>query len=426
MGKKWDNEDWDSMEEDNREKGPFIKEIILPTALYKVVLRRGYQTHKEVGFYLIGLFKRGVCYVYDLIEFDYSEQNGGFIEGNMSRYIRLKAGLPLGLRIVGHMHKHPGFTQYSATDKQNFLRYGHANPLNAFLIYIVEPYEKISGYSATATKIFSVKVTVRDLTSEETLIEKDLTLKFTTKVMIPKDSTVSDFNLIFSENINSESLKFLSRPTIQIDEMPYDKTGIIAEKSDLKVIPRKPIEIEDIGNNNSIRYRIFMEEEENLANVEKILKQLTYLPQKKGHEVIFYKEGLKLLKSTKIKDINHPLTWSLEKSVLIPVFKNFHGFLTGIAKILKEKEVQEIPPKVSEVETKAVPKILDLSVETYELQPIFKNFFTFLNAVIKILEKEAEKRQKKEVENQVSYEISDQAPEKKRREIDRNRLDYFI
>ncbi|HUY00425.1 MAG TPA: hypothetical protein VMV49_12765 [Candidatus Deferrimicrobium sp.] len=425
MGKDWDTEDWDSMEED-RQEGPFINEIILPTALYKAALRRGYQTHKEVGFYLIGLFKRGVCYVYDLIEFDYSEQSGGFIEGNMSRYIRLKAGLPLGLRIVGHMHKHPGFTQYSATDKQNFLRYGHANPLNAFLIYIVEPYEKISGYSATATKIFSVKVTIRDLRSEEALLEKDLKLEFKTKVMIPKDSTISDFNLIFSENINSESLKFLSRPTIQINDMPYNKTAIISTGSDLKVIPRKPIEIKDIGNNNSIHYRIFMEEEENLANVEKILKQLTYLPQKKGHEVIFYEAGHKLPKNTKIKNVNHPLTWSLEKSVLLPIFKNFHKFLAGIAEIFKEKEVQEIQPQITESDTKAVPQMSNLPTEKHELQPILKNFFTFLNVVIKILENETEKRQKKEVENQVSYEISDPSPEKKRRETDRNRLDYFI
>ncbi len=315
-----------------------MREIILPPFLFRHAIRRGYETYKEVGFYLIGLFKNGVCYVHDIIEFDYSEQSGGFIESGMARYVRLKAGLPLGVQIVGHMHKHPGFTQYSGTDKRNFLRYGNANPLNAFLIYIVDPSEKIKGYTATSEKIFPVDVTIRNLTPEEKLLEREIKIEFKTKVMLPKNSTYSDFLFLFTEKISSESLKFLSRPSIQADDKPTRRDSRISDDSEIKVIPRKGIEIEDVGNNPTLRYRILMEEGETIADLKKSLKQLINLPQEKGYEVVIFEAGQKLSKDTKLKDIRQPLVWDIEKSVLIPIFKNFHKFWGDIVKILEQNE----------------------------------------------------------------------------------------
>ncbi|MFX1294748.1 MAG: hypothetical protein ACFFD2_07835 [Promethearchaeota archaeon] len=342
MNNNWDVNDWDYSDDLKMEKGPFIREIILPPTLYEYALKRGAETYKEVGFYLIGIFKKGICYIHDIIEFDYSEQSGGFIESSIARYLRLKAGVPLGLKIVGHMHKHPGFTQYSTTDKRNFLQYGNANPLNAFLIFMIEPHEKISGYTATAEKIFPIEVNIRELTIDETLLEKELKIKFTTKILLPKNSANSDFNLTFSENIGSESLKFLSRSTIYINGISSEKKSEIIEDSKIEIIPRKVVEIEKIGRNSKINYRIFMEETDTITKLEKILKQLVYIPQKKGYDIIFYECERKLPKSTLIKEIEHPIVWSLEKSVLLLVFKKFYYFWKDFFKILKQKKEEGV------------------------------------------------------------------------------------
>ncbi|MHA1266195.1 MAG: hypothetical protein ACTSRS_13260 [Candidatus Helarchaeota archaeon] len=345
------DEYWNHISDSEDESAPLVKEIILPPSLFQHAIRRGYETYKEVGFYLIGLFKKGVCYIHDIIEFDYSEQSGGFIESGMARYVRLKAGLPLGLQIVGHMHKHPGFTQYSATDKRNFLRYGNANLLNAFLIYIVEPSEEIRGYTATSEKIYPVDVNIRDLTPEEELLEKKIRVQFNTKIVLPKSSTYSDLYYLFSERISSEALKHFSRPTIQIEGNVAEESSQVSVDIPIKIIPRKAVEIADVGNNPRLKYRIFMKESETVAELGRILKELTNLPKERGYELVFYEKKRKLLKSTKIKDIEDVLEWDWEKAPAFPIIQSFAKLWNGIigilqhqqsGKVLERKELEEV------------------------------------------------------------------------------------
>ena len=389
--------------EDHKKEGPFVKEIVLPTSLYDFALHRGYQTYDEVGFYLIGLFKKSVCYVHDLIEFEYSEQSGGFIESDLTRFFRLETGIPLGLRILGHLHKHPGFTNYSNTDKQNFLRYGHSNPLNAFLIYMVEPHNKISGYTATAEKVFPIKVTIRELSSEEMLLEKDLKIEFKTKILLPQNSNYSDFTRVFSENISSETLKFLSRPTIQTE---VEKSQITHE-ADINIIPRKAVEIEDVGNNKSIGYRLFMEESETVTDLEKYLKQLVNIPKEKGFEMVFYQEGQRLPKDTKMAAVNRPIVWNLEKSVLYNLFKNFSNFLGNFGKILKGQEKLKAPEALQPAE-EAIQTELGSGESVEESKGVSDG-----------------QEPTKIVEIQDVVEKSE-AESKRRKDFRRDRLDYFI
>lgn len=425
MENHWNEDDWNHLEGSEGKKEPFVKEIVLPPTLYKHALRRGYETYKEVGFYLIGLFKKGVCYIHDLIEFEYSEQSGGFIESGMARYMRLKAGLPLGLRIIGHMHKHPGFTQYSDTDKRNFLKYGYANPLNAFLIYIVEPKEKISGYTATAEKIFPVNVSIRELTPDEQLLEKEIKVKFTTKVLIPKNSTYSDFRMLFSEKVSSESLKFLSRPSIQVKGNVAEKNSIISKNSKIEVVPRKVIEIEDVTNNPDLRYRLFMDERETIADLEKSLKQLTNRPKEKGYEVVFYEKGRKLTRATKLKVIKHPLVWSLEKSVLLPIFQNFHKFWEEIIEILQQKESEKIQKALEDSETEVISQHSSNLSKESGLQIIFKNFSTFLNDIFQVLENKNAEKSQKTAKVGDSLKKPEDNLKKKKKNLKRYKLDYY-
>ncbi|MHA1277960.1 MAG: hypothetical protein ACTSQ8_12290 [Candidatus Helarchaeota archaeon] len=414
MRKEKQQNNWDYVESSDDEKGPYIKKVILPTTLYKHVLERGAETYKEVGFYLIGCFRGEVCYIYDLVEFDYSEQSGGFIESGMARYLRLKAGVPLGLRIVGHIHKHPGFTYYSGTDQRNFLQYGHANPLNAFLIYMIRPFEEVRGYTATAEKIFSIEVIIRELTSDEMLIEKEFKIELISKMVLAKNSKLLDFSRIFSENIGSETLKLLSRATIDVADSSKNGETTILEEVKINIIPRKVIELKNIGNNSRIHYRVFMEEQETVADLEKVLNQLTYIPKNIGYEIIFYEDGRKLQRDVMMGEIKYPLEWRLEKTVLIPLFKKFHKFWKGLFNLIDNKlqaKKQVIPGEI---------QVLEKKLEKFNLKTIFQNFTRFLNDLSKISE---------EMNGDKSPEI-DEANEnnskQKQMVYKRDKLDYFI
>ncbi len=410
LRKKRGNNHWNHIETGEIEEGPFIRRIIFPPPLYKHALKRGAETYKEVGFYLVGHIKKGICYIHDIVEFDYSEQSGGFIESGMARYLRLKAGVPLGLTIVGHIHKHPGFTYYSATDKRNFLQIGNANPLNAFLIYMIKPYEEVKGYTATGTKIYSADVIIRDLTEEETLIEKKLQVKFVTKMLLPKESKLSDIKRIFSENIGSESLKFLSRATIEVNSA---ESGI-SEEAGVEIIPRKAVELKEIGKNKRIQYRVFMEEEETIADLEQILKQLTYIPKEKAYDIIFYERGQKLQRDRKMKEIRNALGWSLEKSVLLAIFEKFYGFWTEFFKIISGK-MEEKDEKFEEYAESSRPLSKSLDVEA-----IFRNFNKFWNDIFEI------DREENREEPSGTPEIEGNNSKKEQSSYKRDKLDYFI
>ena len=415
--------------DDEGESGPFVKEVVLPPAVYNHALHRGYQTYQEVGFYLIGLFKKGICYVYDLIEFEYSEQSGGFIESNMARFFRVKTGIPMGLRIVGHLHKHPGFTSYSATDKQNFLRYGHSNPLNVFLIYMVEPQNKISGYTATEEKIFNITVTIRELTPEEMLMEKDLKIEFKTKVLLPRNSEDSDIARIFSENIGSETLKYLSRPSIQ----PQAKAEAESAGSTIEVTPRKAIEIENVGNNKALLYRVFMEETETIADLEKVFKRLVNTPKQKGYELVFYQSGQKLPNDTQMVAINQPLVWSLETSVLQEPYNKFFKFLGKSLGLLREKEkvpVSVAPPQQERSPEPTIEKSPEAPEAIPEPQEKEKGLVTLPPAEKEVapdLVKDASaKDSKSDSEREGVVQKAEEDLRKKQKEVRRDRLDYFI
>ncbi|MFX1298757.1 MAG: hypothetical protein ACFFD2_28345, partial [Promethearchaeota archaeon] len=299
------------------------------------------------------------------------------------------------------------------------VQYGNANPLNAFLIYTINLHDQISGYTATSEKIFPVEVTIRELTPDERLLEKELKIEFTTKILLPKDSSYSDFNLIFSEKIGSETMKFLSRSTIYIDNAISEKNAVISADSRIEIIPRKAVEIEDIGKNRGICYRVFMEESETITDLEKILKQLTDLPHKKSYDILFYEKGQKLPRNTLIKNIKHPLTWSVEKSTFLPVFRKFYNFWKDFFKILRRKKAEEELLKKSDI------KPIN----------IFKNFYTFWSDILEILqERESDKNQKTFEDSEI--EATDQHSnnsaneiETKRKKADKQfkkyKLDYY-
>jgi len=303
----------DNYDDLDYEEKPLVTHIILPTKLWLKALEEGRKTSNEVGFFIIGLFKGKICYVYNLIEFDYIEQSGAFIESGVKRLARIRAGLPVGLKIVGNMHKHPGFLGYSGTDKRDYLKYGAMSSQNAFLIYIVEPYDGIAGYTATESKIHKIEVDIRDLDPDEMLIEKNISLQVNFPMVVQKSDYIKSIRFKLIDQLSSEILKNFSRGNL-VDNDDFILPGMLtgAEISDnLKLNPKIPLFIKNIGINKEMIFRIFMEPENTLNDLKEILLDMTKISDYDISKIQFYENNKLVPSYTKISKINSVLDWKI-------------------------------------------------------------------------------------------------------------------
>ncbi|MHA1271530.1 MAG: hypothetical protein ACTSPY_17185 [Candidatus Helarchaeota archaeon] len=316
------------------EERPLVKKIILPTNLWLKALEIGRKTHNEVGFFIIGLFKGKICYVYDLIEFDYTEQSGAFIETGIKKAARLRAGLPVGLSIVGNMHKHPGFLQYSNTDRRDYLLYGRGGLQNAFIIYIVDPYDGVAGYTATEDKIHKVEVEIRDLELNEKLIKKNISLKINIEMYIQESESIKDMKFRFIDHLSSEILKNFSRSFFFENNIKISNSLFVNEISEnLNIRPKKPIFIKNIGFNDEILIRIFLDSSNTLYELKEILSHLVKIQENDIYKIKFIENGIILPNNTLISEINAPLEWIIERKPIkfnFKFFKELNEFILNI------------------------------------------------------------------------------------------------
>ena len=316
------------------EDKPIVNKIILPTKLWLKALDIGRQTPNEVGFYIVGLFRGKTCYIYDLIEFDYTEQSGAFIKSGLKKIARIRAGLPAGLDIVGNMHKHPGFLGYSGTDKKDYLLYGKGSSQNAFIIYIVEPYDGIAGYTATENNIYEVEVEIRELEPYEQLIEKKISLKIDLKLVAQKSENVKGLKYRFLDQIGHELLKLFSRSDFEIDNIPipYDlKLDQIPKKLDIP--PRYPVYLKNVGLNEDILIRIFLDQDDTLYKLRDILLDLIKIDESEITKLRFVENDKILPNYTKVSKIKTPLEWKIieeHKKINLIFFKNLFDLILDI------------------------------------------------------------------------------------------------
>lgn len=333
-----DEEDYDHnsyLIKDVEEK-PIVDKIILPTDLWLKALEVGRETYNEVGFYLIGLFRSKTCYIYDLIEFDYEEQSGAFIETGIKRAARLRAGLPLGLKIVGNMHKHPGFLSYSGTDRRDYLRYGRGNSQNAFLIYIVDPYDGIAGYTATQDDIYKVDVEIRELEDDEKLINKSITLKIDFKIISQKSDKIKNLKFDLIDQLSSEILKNYSRSNLFEDGIKISNDEqIISVGKNLDLQPKTPVYLKGVGFNPDLVLRIFLDPDNDLYDLRDILVHLIKVDKRKIDGIRFFNEGELLPNYTLIGDIDSILTWEVieiqKKEFNLKFFKELFNLISNIS-----------------------------------------------------------------------------------------------
>ncbi len=138
-----------------------IKRIVIDPDAFSEAVERAYETDTEVGFYLIGFIRNNTAYVYDIIEFQYSEKTTvsvGAIPGQASR---ISVHLPIGLKVIGAMHKHPDYfgPKYSAIDEETFLNWYNTDKECVFIIFSHKG-KNIKGYTVENGEIKEIDVII--------------------------------------------------------------------------------------------------------------------------------------------------------------------------------------------------------------------------------------------------------------------------
>ncbi|NVM03441.1 MAG: hypothetical protein HWN67_14015 [Candidatus Helarchaeota archaeon] len=254
------------------ENKPIIEKVILPKFLHKYAIERGQKTSSEVGFYIVGLIRGKIAYCYDLIEFDYYEQGPTYVETNFAKDFRLRAGLPIGLEILGNMHKHPGrMLGYSNTDKETFSKYARdTHNRNVFIIYVLSP-DELVAYNAVDDKVHKIESEVRNLNREERLKTYHFTIPINFQLCGPKDSKFQDLRFNFISNAAHEVGKCLSRPILLYGYQEIPDKELLMNIDEIEVIPFVPIDIK-LGQNFNIAYRFFLPAN---AKIEDLYERIT-------------------------------------------------------------------------------------------------------------------------------------------------------
>jgi len=141
---------------------PSVDKVIMDTKAFEKAIRVGYETDTEVGFYMIGLIRNKEAIVYDLIEFPYSEKTPVSIASDPYKVARIFSIVPLGLSIIGIMHKHPDTigSSYSSVDAETFLRWA-GDGVHAHVIF-AKGGKDVSAYTVANNEIVKIDFQVAD------------------------------------------------------------------------------------------------------------------------------------------------------------------------------------------------------------------------------------------------------------------------
>ncbi len=170
--------------------------IIIDEKIYRHIIKQNKNKHLEAGYYMVGLFTDKIAYVYDVMEFPYIDRSGISVASDPSKLGKVFTALPLGLRIIGTMHKHPDKlgSKYSAIDEATYLRWSK----RGIFIHVIfsKAGDDISAYIVDRGKIRKIPYIIKDL-SEEPLQKFTLSFSFDLDVYFhPKEPLLILLNTI--------------------------------------------------------------------------------------------------------------------------------------------------------------------------------------------------------------------------------------
>ena len=268
--------------------GPPVREVVIEKSVFDRAVQRGREVQAEVGFFMIGLVRNCRAYVYDIVEFDYEEMTATFIKSGVDRKLRLAGLLPLGLRLLGNMHKHPWGTEPSLLDERMFLRYAEAGGPYAFVIYTVDPVDA-RAYTVHQGRVIEIRCDVRELEEGEELISFEVNIPLSIRVCIQKDTSAFELRALLSSKLCREVEKQISFPRLfsgvrEIEDRLPD--GV----RNVEVKPLRPVDIEALWA-RGLYYRMYVEEGMTEEDVEDFLREVfgpdlqTELPSSSGGPV---------------------------------------------------------------------------------------------------------------------------------------------
>jgi len=254
-------------------KGPGIHKVVLPEELFQMAVERGRETPTEVAFFMVGLVRGGVAYVYDLVEFDYEEKSLVLVCSGTERKLRLVGALPIGLRLIGNMHKHPGTASPSWMDREMFLKYARGGGQHAFVIYTVRPVEA-RAFTVRDERVVEIDCEIRALREEEKLSSIRLKVPLDVRVCFPRGVSLLELRLLLAEGLCRELEKQVGLPRLFSGEEAISDVAELAGAGTADVRPHIPVDVEADWV-DGLFYRFYVDEgmadEELLELVRKTL-----------------------------------------------------------------------------------------------------------------------------------------------------------
>jgi len=221
-----------------------VSKVVVEEGAFKSAVEKGRAEPAEIGFFMKGLLRGDVAYVYDLVEFEYEEKSPTFIRSGAERKAMLVGMLPLGLRLIGMMHKHPSSigARPSWTDERTFMKYAE-DGIYVFIIYTVEPLEA-RAYTVHEGEVVEIGFEARELREEEKLTSFQLTMTVNIRVCVQKSTTLFELKNLLSTRLPYEVEKQTYDVELLLDGEELKGDVDLSSIRALEVKPLRPVDVE--------------------------------------------------------------------------------------------------------------------------------------------------------------------------------------
>ena len=255
------------------QEGRGVSKVVVERSLFDLAVKRGLETPTEVAFFMIGLVRGGVAYVYDLVEFDYKEKSPVSVRSGLNRKLRIAGMLPLGLKLLGNMHKHPGSPTPSSTDREMFFRYHRGGGHHVFVIYTVSPV-RAKAYTVEEGEIVEIDCDIRELEEEERLISLKISLSLDIGVCLPKGISLLELRSLLCRDICREVVRQIGYPRLVAGGKEISE-GDLPSVREMEIKPLRPLDLE-VGMSSRVGelfYRLYLSEEDSMDYVISALRE---------------------------------------------------------------------------------------------------------------------------------------------------------
>jgi len=254
------------------EAGPLIRQVVMEKSAFELAVQRGLEEDTEVAFFMVGLIRKGIAYVYDVVEFDYKERTAVSIRSGTERKGRLVSMLPLGLQLIGNIHKHPSWIgpEPSWRDREMFLSYARGGGAHAFVIYTVEPLEA-RAYTVHGERVIEVGFEAREFNEDEELISFQLLVPINVRICVQKSTSLFELKALLSNRLCYEvekqaySLRLFSGGEELKGEADLLSARVLEGK------PLRPVDVE-VAWVPGLTYRLYVDEGATDEDIKAMLK----------------------------------------------------------------------------------------------------------------------------------------------------------